>query len=163
MSDEAGATPSGLLPDRFRQSAKPGTVLLRLETTESRAGSLDGAWWPRSRNVGAELPGLVRALTEHLGPVVSVGLDADGRDDVPARLVVDGRSVHIDQYPVGDDTVIITRGDRDHFSLLVVPPQAALEAALASMARAVQADDTDSARQILIATGIGSGPPSEAS
>ncbi|MEV7776832.1 DUF5994 family protein [Kitasatospora sp. NPDC088351] len=162
MSDESGAPHPGLLPDRFRQSARPGTVLLRLETTRSREGLLDGAWWPRSRDIGAELPGLVAALTEHLGPVASVGLDAEAWDDVPARLVVDGRSVRIDRYPVGDDTVIITRGDRDHFSLLVVPPQASQEAALAAMTRAVQADGTDSARQILIATGIGAEPPAEA-
>ncbi|MER6300836.1 DUF5994 family protein [Kitasatospora sp. NPDC001539] len=162
MSDEAGASHYGLLPGQFLQAAKPGTVLLRLETTQSREGVLDGAWWPRSRDVDSELPGLVRALTEHLGPVVSVGLDADAWDDVPARLVVNGRSVHIDQYPVGDDTVIITRGDRDHFSLLVVPPQASQEAALAAMARAIKAGGTDSARQILIDTGIGSAPPAEA-
>ena len=61
MSDETGAARPGLLPDRFRQAAKPGTVLLRLATTQSREGVLDGAWWPRSRDVGAELPGLVRA------------------------------------------------------------------------------------------------------
>ncbi|WP_371522084.1 DUF5994 family protein [Kitasatospora sp. NBC_01300] len=161
MSDDAGAPHSGLLPDRFRQAAKPGTVLLRLETTQSREGALDGAWWPRSRNIGAELPGLVVALTEHLGPVASVGLDADAWDEVPARIVVDGRSVRIDRYPVGDDTVIVTRGDRDHFSLLVVPPQAGREAALASMARAVRAGGTDSARQILLDTGIGSEPRTE--
>ncbi|MEV7775968.1 DUF5994 family protein [Kitasatospora sp. NPDC086791] len=161
MSDETGASHHGFLPDRFRQTAKPGTVLLRLETTRSRAGALDGAWWPHSRDISVELPGLVRALTEHLGPVESVGLDAEAWDDVPARLVVDGRSVHIDRYPVGDDTVIVTRGDRDHFSLLVVPPQASREAALAAMARAVEAGGTDSAQQILIATGIGPEVPAE--
>ncbi|WP_327063437.1 DUF5994 family protein [Kitasatospora griseola] len=121
---------------------------------------LDGAWWPRSRDVGAELPGLVRALTEHIGPVSSVGLDTAAWDDVPARLLVDGRSVHLDRYPVGDDTVIVTRGDHDHFSLLVVPPRASREAALA---RAVDAGGTDSARQILVATGIGSELPGEES
>ncbi|MED7948266.1 DUF5994 family protein [Streptomyces sp. BE20] len=161
MSDEPGAPYAGLLPDGFHRSARPGTVLLRLETTRSREGALDGAWWPRSRDIGAELPGLVAALTEHLGPVASVGLDTDAWDDVPARLVVDGRSVHIDRHPVGDDTVIITRGDRDHFSLLVVPPQASLEAAHAAMAQAVLAGGTDSAQQILIAAGIGSVPPGE--
>ncbi|MCU7827374.1 DUF5994 family protein [Kitasatospora sp. DSM 101779] len=164
MSDETSASHPGLLPDRFRQAAKPGTVLLRLETTQSREGALDGAWWPRSRDIGAELPGLITALTEHLGPVLSVGLDTDAWDDIPARLVIDDRSVHIDRYPVGDDTVIITRGDRDHFSLLVVPPQASREAALAAMTRAIEAGGTDSARQILIATATATAtePPAEA-
>ncbi|GAA1092336.1 MULTISPECIES: DUF5994 family protein [Kitasatospora] len=163
MSDEVGASRHGFLPDRFRQAVKPGTALLRLETTRSREGVLDGAWWPRSRDAGSELPGLVRALTEHIGPVASVGLDAEAWDDVPARLLVDGRSVHIDRYPVGDDTVIVTRGDQDHFSLLVVPPQTSREAALAAMARAVEAGGSDSAQQILVTTGSGSEAPGEAS
>jgi len=161
MPDDSDTPLPALLPNRFRESAKPGSVLLRLETTRSREGALDGAWWPRSRDVGAELPGLVSALTEHLGPVTSIGLDADAWDDVPARLVVDGRSVHIDRYPVGDDTVIITRGERDHFLLLVIPPQAGFDAAHAAMARAVEAGGTDSARRILIATGISSEPSGE--
>ncbi|GAA3031665.1 DUF5994 family protein [Kitasatospora albolonga] len=161
MSDETRASRHGLLPDRFEQAVRPGTVLLRLETTQSREGALDGAWWPRSRDVAAELPGLVRALTEHLGPVASVGLDADAWDDIPSRLVIDGRPVHIDTYPVGDDTVIITRGDRDHFSLLVVPARASQGAALAAMARAARAGGTDTARQILLTTGIGPEPPAE--
>ncbi|MFB7667784.1 DUF5994 family protein [Kitasatospora sp. NPDC056138] len=137
--------------------------MLRLETTRSRERVLDGAWWPRSRDVGAELPGLGRALTGHIGAVTGVGLDAEAWDDVPARLVVDGRSVRIDRYPAGDDTVIVTRGDRDHFSLLVVSSQASQEAALAMMARAVEAGGSDSARRILVATGIGSEPPGGAS
>jgi transcription termination factor Rho len=71
--------------------------------------------------------------------------------------------VHIDRYRVGDDTVVVTRGDRDHFSLLVAPPHAGREAALAAVARAVEADGGDSARQILVATGIGPEPPGEES
>ena len=111
-----------LLPDAFHQAARPGTALLRLETTHVREGILDGAWWPRSRDLGAELPALITALAEYLGPITRVGLDAGAWEDLPTRLIVDDRVVHIDSFPVGDDTVLITGGDRDHFSLLVVPP-----------------------------------------
>ncbi|MEV0691744.1 DUF5994 family protein, partial [Streptomyces sp. NPDC050388] len=48
---------------------------------------------------------------------------------------------------------LITRGDRDHFSLLVVPPDTMPDAARAAMARAVQADNVTGAEQILIDTG----------
>jgi hypothetical protein len=121
-----------------------------LETTRSREGVLDGAWWPRSRDVAAELPGLVSALTGYLGPITRVGLDAAAWNGLPTRLVVDDRLVHIDSSPIGDDTVLITRGDRDHFSLLVVPPHATPQAARAAMAQAVKADNLASAEQILI-------------
>lgn len=142
--------PSAQLPDAVYESVRPGTALLRLETTRSREGTLDGAWWPRSRDISGELPALVSALAEHLGPITRVGLDASAWEGLPTRLVIDDRVVHIDSYPVGDDTVLIIRGDRAHFVLLVVPPQATREAARAAMAQAVRVGNAATARQILI-------------
>ena len=150
---DSRAHPVPTLPSVIHDRVMPGTALLRLETTESREGVLDGAWWPRSRHIGAELPALVSALSEYLGPISRVGLDAEAWENLPTRLIIDGRVVHIDSYPVGDDTVLITRGDHDHFALMVVPPQAAPEAARAAMAQAVRADNLAEARQILIDTG----------
>ncbi|MER6123843.1 DUF5994 family protein [Streptomyces sp. NPDC001795] len=148
-------TPPGYrhLPSGIHRAVRPGCALLRLETTESREGILDGAWWPRSRDIGAELPALLSALTEYVGPVTRVGLDATAWEALPTRIVVDDRVVHIDSFPVGDDTVLITRGDEDLFSLLVVPPHATPEAARAAMAQAVRADNIAQAAQILIDTG----------
>ncbi|MFI1201198.1 DUF5994 family protein [Streptomyces sp. NPDC020883] len=142
-----------LLPDAVHHAVRPGTALLRLVTTQTREQVLDGAWWPRSRDIGAELPSLIAALTEHLGPVLRVGLDAGAWEELPTRLIIDDRVVHIDSFPVGDDTVLITRGDQDYFSLLVVPPHATPEAARSAMARAVQAGNVTQAKQILIDTG----------
>ncbi|UQX01863.1 DUF5994 family protein [Streptomyces sp. RerS4] len=139
MAESDTPTPPQLLPDEIHRAVRSGTALLRLQTTHSREGVLDGAWWPRSRGVGAELPALVRALTTHLGPVTRVGLDTDAWEEVPARVVVDDRVVHLDSFPVGDDTVLITRGDDDHFALLVVPPDMTPDAARGAMARAVDA------------------------
>lgn len=140
------------LPSGIRQTVRPGCALLRLETTASREGVLDGAWWPRSHDIGAELPALLDALTEHLGPLSRVGLDATAWEGLPTRIVIDDRVVHVDSFPVGDDTILITRGDRDHFSLLVIPPEATPEAAHAAMAQAVLAGNVSSAEQILIDT-----------
>ncbi|WP_406159277.1 DUF5994 family protein [Streptomyces canus] len=153
MTESDHSRASGLLPDAIHRAAKPGTVLLRLETTPSREGNLDGAWWPRSRDIGSELPDLIHVLTGHLGPITRVGLDATAWEELPTRLVIDDRVVHIDSFPVGDSTVLITRGDQDHFSLLVVPPHATPDAARVAMARAVRADNVSHAAQILIDTG----------
>ncbi|MEU2496398.1 DUF5994 family protein [Streptomyces sp. NPDC007883] len=154
MSDADTPREAKLLPDAIHKVVKPGAALLRLETTHARQGILDGAWWPRSRDIGAELPSLIAALTEHLGPVDRVGLDSSAWEDLPTRLVIDDRVVHIESFPVGDDTVLITRGDRDHFSLLVIPPDTAPDAARAAMARAVGSGNA-TAEQILIDTGTG--------
>jgi uncharacterized protein DUF5994 len=153
MADSDTPHPPGLLPDEIRREVKPGTALLRLETTPDRQGVLDGAWWPRSRDIVAELPSLITELVRHLGPITRVGLDASAWDELPTRLTIGDRVVHIDSFAVGDDTVLITRGERDHFSLLVVPPQATPAAAHAAMARAVAAGNVQGAEQILIDTG----------
>ncbi|MFG2830823.1 DUF5994 family protein [Streptomyces sp. NPDC048434] len=146
-----------LLPEAVHQAVRPGMALLRLETTRSREGILDGAWWPRSRDIAAELPSLITALAAYLGPIERVGLDAGAWEALPTRLVIDDLIVHIDSFPVGDDTILVTRGDRDYFSLLVVPPTATPEAAHAAMTAAVRADNIAQAGQILIDTG--SSPP----
>ncbi|MFJ8049231.1 DUF5994 family protein [Streptomyces luteogriseus] len=146
------------LPSGVHEAVRPGCALLRLETTESREGVLDGAWWPQSRDIGAELPALLSALTEYLGPVTRVGLDAAAWEGLPTRIVVDDRVVHVDSFPVGDDTVLITRGDQDVFSLLVVPPHATPQAAHAAMAQAVRAGNITQGEQILIDTGSGQAP-----
>ncbi|WP_423833598.1 DUF5994 family protein [Streptomyces manipurensis] len=145
-------TPPLLLPNAIHQAIKPGAALLRLETTQSREGLLDGAWWPRTRDIETELPALISALTEHLGPITRVGVDASAWNVLPTRLVIDDRIVHLDSDPVGDDTVLITRGHNDHFALLVVPPDTAADAAREAMARAVRADNITQAAQILITT-----------
>ncbi|MFD9452439.1 DUF5994 family protein [Streptomyces sp. NPDC059985] len=141
-----------LLPDAIHQAIKPGTALLRLETTRSREGLLDGAWWPRTRNIETELPGLISVLIEYLGPITRVGVDASAWNGLPARLVIDEQVVHLDSDPVGDGTVLITRGHNDHFALLAVPPDTTAGAAREAMARAVRADNITQAAQILIAT-----------
>lgn len=144
-------TPPLILPDAIHEAIKPGTALLRLETTSSRQGRLDGAWWPHTRDLETELPALISVLTGYLGPITRVGLDASAWSGLPTRLVIDGRVVHLDSDPVGDDTVLITRGHNDLFALLVVPPDTAADAARAAMARAVRADNITSAAQILVA------------
>ncbi|MFE5813115.1 DUF5994 family protein [Streptomyces sp. NPDC056479] len=153
MSDRGSPRVTRLLPDAVHQAVQPGTAVVRLETTHDRQGVLDGAWWPRSRDIATELPNLITALTEHLGPVTRVGLDADAWEELPTRITIEDRVVHIDSSPVGDDTVLITRGEQDLFSLLVVPPHAAPDAARAAMAEAVRAGSVSQAEQILVDTG----------
>ncbi|WP_371677768.1 DUF5994 family protein [Streptomyces sp. NBC_01276] len=153
MADSDGPpTPPLLLPDAIHRAIRPGAAVLRLETTRSREGLLDGAWWPRTRDIGTELPALIRVLTGHLGPITRVGVDASAWNGVPTRLVVDDQVVHLDSDPVGDDTVLVTRGHNDHFALLVVPPDTTADAAREAMARAVRADNITQAAQLLVAT-----------
>ncbi|MGW2051787.1 DUF5994 family protein [Streptomyces sp. NPDC001858] len=146
--------PLRLLADTSTEPILPGTAVLRMETTSKRTGTFDGAWWPRSRDLETQLSGLLAALTARLGPLARVGLDAGAWDERPGHLVVDGRWVRIDWSAVADDTMIVTRGDQDHFMFLVIPPQTTPSLARAAMAMAVRDDNDASAERILAATGV---------
>jgi hypothetical protein len=135
-------------------AARRGAARLRMRTTPRRTGTFDGAWWPRSRDLDSRLPELLTVLTAHVGPLARVGLDAGAWDERPGRLVVEGRSVRLDWSAVGDDTMIVTRGDQDHFLFPVVPPQTPPALARAAMAGAVRDDNDVSAARILAATGV---------
>jgi len=151
--------PVRLLADTGSEPVLPGTAVLRMETTPRRTGTFDGAWWPRTRDLESELSGLLTALTARLGPIARVGLDASEWDSARGRLVVEGHPVRIDWSAVGDSTMIVTRGDWDHFLFLVIPPETAPSSARAAMAMAVRDDNAGSAERILAATGVTPGRP----
>ncbi|HEY5854871.1 MAG TPA: DUF5994 family protein [Aldersonia sp.] len=48
---------------------------LRLKSNEPRAVCVHGAWWPRSRDLAAELPGLLTVLPIQLGAIDRVVFD----------------------------------------------------------------------------------------
>ncbi|MER6180964.1 DUF5994 family protein [Streptomyces sp. NPDC001652] len=143
-----------LLADTSGEPVLPGTAVMRRETAARRTGTFDGAWWPRTRDVESELPGLLAVLTARLGPLARVGLGASDWDGSPGHLFVDRRMIRVDWSAVGGDTMTVTRGDQDRFLLLVIPPGAGSGPAHAAMAMAVQDDDAVSAERILAATGI---------
>ncbi|WP_405643913.1 DUF5994 family protein [Streptomyces sp. NBC_00019] len=151
---EEAARPVRLLAGTSGEPVLPGTAVLRMEATARRTGTFDGAWWPRTRDPKSELSGLLAALTARLGPLARVGLDASDWDGSPDHLFVDGHMVRIDWSAVGDNTMIVTRGDQDHFLFLVIPPGTGTGPAHAAMVMAVQDGDAVSAERILAATGI---------
>ena len=44
---------------------------------------IDGAWWPRSTQLAAELPAVLSSSSDRLGQVVGVGYRRDGWTDTP--------------------------------------------------------------------------------
>ncbi|MEY9931108.1 hypothetical protein ABH926_005755 [Catenulispora sp. GP43] len=122
---------------------------LVLEPTLSQTGVFDGAWWPRSNHIRAELPDLITALTAHLGRVVRVGLDAEGWDDVPRSVTVDGRVIRISWFPGNDRTISVSLGFQNHFLLLVVPSWTGAGTARTAMAEAAERGNRATAAELL--------------
>lgn len=116
---------------------------LHLAPTLSHSMLLDGAWWPRSTDPLAELPGLVLALDFAIdGPVAAVMLGGAAWDSEPSRLRLADRVIKLGWYAsptVGLLTATSRHGGR--IDLLVVPPGVAetrAAAAIATVGRVIE-------------------------
>jgi hypothetical protein len=141
---------------------------LRMEPTGSRRTLLDGAWWPRSTDPVAELPGLLLSIDKLRGPVTRLVLAAAGWDSHPRRLGVNGGVVRLGFFasqPVSLLTAICANNDR--VDLLVVPPATARGTADAAMILAATTGNLVHPQHILRTVGAGprragNNPPEDA-
>ncbi|MGW6919356.1 DUF5994 family protein [Kitasatospora sp. NPDC054939] len=146
-------TPIPTSPGPWPAPGAPLLPRLVLEPTMAREGVFDGAWWPRSTHVLAELPDLLTALGAHFGRIVRVGLDTSAWDDVPRSVVANGLEIRINWFTGSDATISVTRGFQDHFLLLVVPPGTDEDAAASAMTGAAATGNHTPAAELLL------GPP----
>lgn len=127
---------------------EPGLLALRVRQAPERHDLFDGAWWPRTRDVHRELPGLVALLTDYLGPVESIGLDADSWDGLGRPVMAGDRPIQIEWLPVGDDTVVVTRAaDRENFMIQILSPDEGLDEAQAAMSLATHIGNSETGEQ----------------
>lgn len=129
----------------------PSTPRLQLGPPTSRRTLLDGAWWPRSVDPVAELPGLVLALDRVHGPVTQLVLHADDWDGHPYRLGMPGRVLRLAYFtsqPAGLLTALCGRNG-DRVDLLIVPPGTDHGTADAAMALAATTDNQVHADRIV--------------
>jgi hypothetical protein len=115
---------------------------IRLGPLTTQQTLLDGGWWPRSTDVYAELPDLVRAIDHRYGPVRRVVLSAAGWSDHPRHIRVDARSIRVgffDSQPTSLATAICDGGNR--IDLLVVAPGESTDTAEAAMVMAATAEN----------------------
>lgn len=134
----------------FVSSTPPSVPRLRLPSTSSHRAHLDGAWWPRSTDPVAELPGLVLAIDAIRGPITRLVLAADGWAEHPRRLGVADRVLRLGYFhsqPTSLLTALCANGDR--VDLLVVAPDADEETAEAAMILATAIDNLVPVQQIV--------------
>lgn len=119
---------------------------LALKPLQSTSGYVDGAWWPHSLDLVAELPGLVTALFAPWGAVDRVSYDMAAWAPAERRVTVAGRRIRLDGFrgrrPAG--TVNVVAGARRPLTLLVVPPDTEETAAQVIMRRAATEGNQDS-------------------
>ena len=109
-----------------RRHAPPAhTPRLRLKSKAPQSGYVDGAWWPHSDDLTAELPDLLSVLSVRLGPIGRVIYNMNEWATPPKKLPTGGRTVRLDGYrrqPV--NTIEVIGLNRAKVVLLVVSPHA---------------------------------------
>lgn len=123
------------IPDPGAESTRPGARLV-FPPSPTAHGVLDGSWWPRTRDPAAELPALIAAVTDRLGVVGRIALNADGWDTRPQRITTVGQQVvGLDWSGAWDvHTIRLIGCDSSHLDLLVIPPDTATVLALTCLA-----------------------------
>jgi uncharacterized protein DUF5994 len=123
---------------------------LRLKPRGPVTGFVDGGWWPRSRDLPAELPALLAVLAVRMGSVESVSYHLEDWGPTPRRITVDGRLVRLagyrSQHPATID--VLSAGHR--VTLLVVPPETAAHTAHGVLMVAGRRANTDSIDALLL-------------
>ena len=95
---------------------------VRFTLASELSDGLDGAWWPHSVSIARELPDLIHAVEEPLGPVVDIGVNWSPLEGIPDLDLLNRRGV---AATPGRDSrhlrVITLTGSRARAHLLVVP------------------------------------------
>jgi hypothetical protein len=102
------------------------TPRLRLKPKAPQSGYVDGAWWPHSEDLTAELPDLLPVLSVRLGPIGRVIYNVNEWATPPTKFATGGRTLRLDGYrlqPVNTVEVLGLNGNK--IVLLVVSPHAA--------------------------------------
>ncbi|MER5440145.1 DUF5994 family protein [Streptomyces sp. NPDC002790] len=88
-------------------------------------GLLDGAWWPRSRDLAAELPGLADALDPLWGRITRVAVNPMLWPVVPRKVTVHNRVMRIGWFTPELDPhkLLLLSNGAGRFDVLVIPPE----------------------------------------
>lgn len=103
----------------------PPVARLRLAPGSVVPRRIDGAWWPRSRDLLTELPLLIGALPASWGQIADVSVNAAMWSVSPGRLLIANHVVRLRREPGSRNrhTMCLLSPGRGRRDLLVVPPE----------------------------------------
>ena len=128
---------------------------LRLKPKAPPTGHVDGAWWPRSRDLTEELGALAEVLTVRLGRIERVAYALSAWDAAPRKLNTEGNRVRLEGFTYQDKNIIhVTGANHGRISLLVVPPETADTAGHEAMMTAGRRGNADRPEEILAAASL---------
>lgn len=115
---------------------------LALKTDGTSRGLLDGAWWPRSRDLLSELPALTDVLDPLWGRITRIAVNPEHWPVIPRKVPVDGHIVKIGWFTpeIDPHKLLLLSYGTGRWDLLVIPPETGAESAARLMAAASDYD-----------------------
>ncbi|MGW7641027.1 DUF5994 family protein [Streptomyces decoyicus] len=140
---------------RYPPAVEDRTASLPLRLMLAPAGTppplLDGAWWPRSRDLTAELPALTAALDPLWGRITHVTVNPTFWPVIPRKVHVNGHVVGVGWFTAEQDPhkLLLLSYGVGRWDLLVIPPETTPAAAARLMAEAADPLGTLSASALM--------------
>ncbi|WP_433657568.1 DUF5994 family protein [Nocardia sp. CA-128927] len=126
------------------------TLRLRLKPKAPKTGYVDGAWWPHSDELAAELPALLAAVAGRIGPIHHVAYPLGEWARTSGELVIAGQTVRVEGIRQGTVHTVELLGVKNRRVVLLVVPPATVEGdAAATMTSASAVDDESAVDELL--------------
>ncbi|AGP53230.1 DUF5994 family protein [Streptomyces rapamycinicus] len=116
----------------------PPPARLSLTPVGPVPGLLDGAWWPRSRDLLRELPALADVLDARWGRITRVSVNPAQWPVIPRKVPAAGHTMDVGWFTDEQDPhkLILLSYTAGRWDLLVIPPETGAAAASRLMAAA---------------------------
>jgi hypothetical protein len=126
---------------------------LALKTDGASRGLLDGAWWPRSRDLLSELPALTDVLDPLWGRITRIAVNPKHWPVIPRTVPVGGHIVKVGWFTpeIDPHKLLLLSYGTGRWDLLVIPPETGAESAVRLMAAASDYDGPPLTASALVA------------
>ena len=114
------------------------TARLALKSANTSPELLDGAWWPRSRDLADELSALADVLDPLSGRITRIAVNPRYWPVVPRKVPLNGHVVKVGWFTTELDPhkILLLSYTTGRWDLLVIPPETGADAAARLMAAA---------------------------
>ena len=136
-------------PSSRARPIEDSRVRLRLKPKAPTTGWVDGGWWPRSRDLAAELPGLLSVLAVRLGRIERVSYHLGEWGPTLHRISWGGGMVRLEGYRSQRANTVDVLALEQRVTLLVVSPEATTHAAHAALMAAGHRGNTEDVETLL--------------
>lgn len=124
-----------------QKTADAPPARLALKAIDTPRGLLDGAWWPRSRDLTHELIALADVLDPLWGRITRIAVNPRRWPVIPRKVAVNGHVVKVGWFDEEMDPhkILLRSYTSGRWDLLVIPPETG--AAVAARLMAAVTDD----------------------